>query len=97
MSKSVYVRVVYDLELLRYVFRCAIDGSFNLPQGLIKYIVIVVIIITPHISSESVIRMDISVCHFSFPYQTVRVHSWIPPHISSESVIRMDISIIMPF
>jgi len=25
MSKSVYVRVFYDLELLRYVFRCAIE------------------------------------------------------------------------
>jgi len=25
MSKSVYVRVVHDLELLRYVFRCAIE------------------------------------------------------------------------
>ena len=25
MSKSVYVRVVYDLELLRYVLRCAIE------------------------------------------------------------------------
>ena len=36
MSKSVYVRVVHDLELLRYVLRCAI------PLGLIKYIVIVI-------------------------------------------------------
>ena len=25
MSKSVYVRVFYDLELLRYVLRCAIE------------------------------------------------------------------------
>ena len=25
MSKSVYVRVVHDLELLRYVLRCAIE------------------------------------------------------------------------
>ena len=25
MSKSVYVRVVHDLQLLRYVFRCAIE------------------------------------------------------------------------
>ena len=25
MSKSVYVRVVHDLELLRYVLRCAVE------------------------------------------------------------------------
>ena len=25
MSESVYVRVVHDLELLRYVLRCAIE------------------------------------------------------------------------
>ena len=25
MSKSVYVRVIHDLELLRYVLRCAIE------------------------------------------------------------------------
>ena len=25
MSKSVYVRVVHDLQLLRYVLRCAIE------------------------------------------------------------------------
>ena len=37
MSKSVYVRVVHDLELLRYVLCCVI------PQGLIKYIVVVVV------------------------------------------------------
>ena len=40
MSKNVYVCVVYDLELLRYVLHCAIDDSFNFPLGLIKYIVI---------------------------------------------------------
>ena len=28
MSKSVYVRVVHDLELLRYVLRCAIERQF---------------------------------------------------------------------
>ena len=33
MSKSVYVRVVLDLELLRYVLRCAIDDSLNFPLG----------------------------------------------------------------
>ena len=34
MSKSVYVRVVLVLELLRYVLRCAIERySFNFPLG----------------------------------------------------------------
>ena len=28
MSKSVYVCVVHDLELLRYVLRCAIERQF---------------------------------------------------------------------
>ena len=42
MSKSVYVRVVHDLELLRSVLRCAIESDrFNFELGLIKYIVIV--------------------------------------------------------
>ena len=41
MSKSVYVRVVYDLELLRYVFIVRLNDRFNFPMGLIKYIVIV--------------------------------------------------------
>ena len=40
MSKSVYVRVIHDLELLRS------NDSFNFPQGLIKSIVIVVIVTT---------------------------------------------------
>ena len=40
MSKCVYVHVVHDLELLRYVLRCATDDSFNFPLGLVKYIVI---------------------------------------------------------
>ena len=34
-----------DLELLRYVLRCAIDDSFIFPLGWIKYIVIVIIIV----------------------------------------------------
>ena len=33
MSKSVYVRVVHDLELLRYVLRCAIERQ---PTGINK-------------------------------------------------------------
>ena len=42
MSKSVYVRVVHELELLRYMFFVArSNDSFNFPLGLIKYIVIV--------------------------------------------------------
>ena len=28
MPKSVYVRVVHDLEVLRYVLRCAIERQF---------------------------------------------------------------------
>ena len=40
MSKSVYVRVVHDIELLRYVFVVRSNDSFNFPLGLIKYIVI---------------------------------------------------------
>ena len=40
MSKSVYVRVVHDLELLRYMFFVVrSNNSFNFPLGLIKYIV----------------------------------------------------------
>ena len=34
MSKSVYVRVVHDLELLRYMFFVVrSNDSFNLPLG----------------------------------------------------------------
>ena len=33
MSKSVYVRVVHDLELLRYVFVVRSNDSFNFPLG----------------------------------------------------------------
>ena len=41
MSKSVYVRVVHDLGLLRYMFFVVQSNeSFNFPLGLIKYIVI---------------------------------------------------------
>ena len=40
MSKSVYVRVVHDLELLRMFFIVRSNDSFNFPLGLIKYIVI---------------------------------------------------------
>ena len=43
MSKSVYVRVFNDLELLRYVLHCEIERQpgFNFPLGRIKYTVIV--------------------------------------------------------
>ena len=44
MSKSVYVRAVHDLELLRYVLVVRSNDSFNFPLGLIKYIVIVIVI-----------------------------------------------------
>ena len=33
-SKSVYVRVVHDLELLRYVLRCAIELQLKFPIGI---------------------------------------------------------------
>ena len=36
MSKSVYVRVVHDLELLRYVLRCAIERQLYFPTGINK-------------------------------------------------------------
>ena len=36
MSKSVYVRVFNDLELLRYVFRCAIERQLEFPAGMNK-------------------------------------------------------------
>ena len=36
MSKSVYVRVVRDLELLRYVLRCAIERELEFPTGINK-------------------------------------------------------------
>ena len=34
MSKSVYVRVVHDLELLRYVLRCVIERQLKVPTGI---------------------------------------------------------------
>ena len=43
MSKSVYVRVVHDLELLSMFFVVRSNDSFNFPLGLIKYIVIVIV------------------------------------------------------
>ena len=36
MSKSVYVRVVHDSELLRYVLRCAIERQLSFPTGINK-------------------------------------------------------------
>ena len=36
MSKSVYVRVVHDLDLLRYVLRCAIGRQHEFPAGMNK-------------------------------------------------------------
>ena len=45
MSKSVYVRVVHDLELCSSLCDRRND-SFNFPLGLIKYIVIVVIVMS---------------------------------------------------
>ena len=36
MSKSVYVRVVHHLELLRYVLRCAIERQLYFPTGINK-------------------------------------------------------------
>ena len=36
MSKSVYVRVVHDLELLRYVLRCAIERQLYFPTRINK-------------------------------------------------------------
>ena len=36
MSKSVYVRVFHDLELLRYVLRCAIEQQLSFPAGMNK-------------------------------------------------------------
>ena len=42
VSKSVYVRVLHDLELLRYMFFVVrSNDSFNFPLGWIKYIVTV--------------------------------------------------------
>ena len=41
MSKSVYVRVFHDLELLRYVLRRAIERQPEFPAGMNKYIVLV--------------------------------------------------------
>ena len=34
MSKSVYVRVVHELELLRYVLGCAIERQLEFPTGI---------------------------------------------------------------
>ena len=36
MSKSVYVRVFHDLEILRYVLRCAIEQQLSFPAGMNK-------------------------------------------------------------
>ena len=36
MSKSVYVRVFHDLELLGYVHRCAIERQLKFPAGMNK-------------------------------------------------------------
>ena len=36
MSKSVYMCVVHDLELLRYVLRCAIERQLQFPTGINK-------------------------------------------------------------
>ena len=36
MSKSVYVRVVRDLELLRYVLRCVIERQLYFPTVINK-------------------------------------------------------------
>ena len=36
MSKSAYVRVFRDLELLRYVLRCAIERQLQFPAGMNK-------------------------------------------------------------
>ena len=36
MSKSVYVRVVHDLKLLRYVLRCEIERQLKFPAGMDK-------------------------------------------------------------
>ena len=44
MYQCVYsVHVVHDLELLRYVLRCAIERQLYFPLGLTKYIVIMLI------------------------------------------------------
>ena len=49
MSKSVYARVVHDLEFeICSVVRS--NDSFNFPLGLIKYIVIVIIYVHRHIN-----------------------------------------------
>ena len=34
MSKSVYVRVLHNLQLLRYVLRCAIERQLQFPTGM---------------------------------------------------------------
>ena len=36
MSKSVYVRVFHDLELLKYVLSCAIERQLEFPVGMNK-------------------------------------------------------------
>ena len=45
MSKSVYVRVFHDLELLRYVLRCAIKRQLQFPAGMNKEYIIIVIVL----------------------------------------------------
>ena len=62
MSKSVYVRVFHDLELLRYVCSSLCDrmtiDSFNFPLGWIKYIVIVNVIVNTNTSNKPVSVYD---------------------------------------
>ena len=36
MSKSAYVRVFHDFELLKYVLRCAIERQLQFPAGMNK-------------------------------------------------------------
>ena len=36
MSKSVYVLVFHDLDLLRYVLRCAVERQLSFPAGMNK-------------------------------------------------------------
>ena len=49
-SKSVYVRVFHDLELLRYVLRCAIERQLLFPAGMNKICCYcyILIIMLPH-------------------------------------------------
>ena len=43
MSKSVYVRVFHDLELLRYVLRCAIERQLYFPAGMNKVLLLLLL------------------------------------------------------